>query len=319
MTGIHVDNNLLACTPMTSPMAGRMVDPDTVRLGMHACPIGSYATGIHVGNNLLLCSGMAGGAEIVDSSTERNGMHSCPIGAFISGFHVGNNLLLCTTANVDASTEFVDSGTVSHHMHACPEGMVATGIHVGNNLLACAKLDAALIPRVVDTSTSRRGMHACPPGLPVSGLHVGENLALCGDQYVLRIKSFEARSSTITKGEKTTLSWDVICTAPDCATRIEGGTLVKRGLKTADTLEDSPGQDTTYRLISESGGGSDSLTTSIALRRFRFCFRRTSDSTIEPCTIVEIEAPDVESATAAAQSQCTNCTITKVGCGERCP
>src|SRR5207248_11476582 len=58
MTGIRVDRNQLACTPVSDAQPNATVDGSNgaafQRSGMHACPRG-FVSGIHVDNNLLLC------------------------------------------------------------------------------------------------------------------------------------------------------------------------------------------------------------------------------------------------------------------------
>ena len=189
-------------------------------MGMHACPGGTAVAGIDVNRNFLLCA-IAQGAEIEDVSTQRHGgMPSCPLGRFITGVHAARKILLCTTGPLDLSGETVDTGTQSHGMHACPEGFVMTGLQADTNQLACTRVvNTALIPRFVDTGTQRQKMHACPPGRPVSGIHLTKNWLLCGDQYVVRVNSFNASAA----GQSVSVSWDVTCTDPACIVALAGG------------------------------------------------------------------------------------------------
>jgi hypothetical protein len=314
MTGLHANKNLLACVPLTNPPPARFVDTGTQSMGMHACAGGAVVAGIQAAKNQLLCEDDSSMVEIEDGYTQRNGMHSCPPGRFISGVQIARNLLLCTKGALD-SGEIVDNGTQSHGMHACPEHFVMTGVHASTNQLACTHLPNSFIPRVVDHGTQRQGMHACPPGQPLSGIHVDKNLNLCGDEYVMRVNSINVSQGSIRPGAGVTVSWNVVCTDPQCKVTLSGGAIggtLQPGLYTASKI-DKPNSGTTYTVTAAAGGGIDQKSVSVQIAQkssFTFCLTDPTGNSSE----ITVNAYTLEEAAAQAQAKCGDCVIFPGGC-----
>lgn len=190
MTGLHVQDNKIACAPVPLTIRGirRYVDADNNarvdNIRIHTCPSGPVS-GIHVSRNLLLCgfqTDVNAETVYVDAATQVNGMHSCPWG-FIVGVHLSRNLLLCSREfgnPLDGDETFYKTPSSGTDMPTCPEGMAMNGLHVGKKWITCARVDAPSTQRVLDSGTQREGMHACPLDRPMAGLDVRGNYLICG-------------------------------------------------------------------------------------------------------------------------------------------
>jgi hypothetical protein len=116
MVGVHIDQNVFKCAPLTVPRSGvPFLDatPPTQRNGMHSCPLNSVMVGLHAITNRLLCQALAiHVSEAVDAIPTEDGfpMHVCPAGKTMSGIHVDGNLLNCASGTTDVTGCHVNSG-----------------------------------------------------------------------------------------------------------------------------------------------------------------------------------------------------------------
>lgn len=108
MVGLHVKNDDLLCSKTSASLP--IFDTNTLRLGMHACPVGRAMVGIHERLNILLCSTPSDGRTLLTGQEraaywgDRRGMHACPIGWVMTGVNVNANQFLCTPTSGPGSS-----------------------------------------------------------------------------------------------------------------------------------------------------------------------------------------------------------------------
>lgn len=108
MAGFDEENNNLLCRRVMpegeETFIETSVDSGTVRLGMHACPQGTYMRGVHIEDNRYLCSWDSRHRpeyqrEFEDRGSQDEGMHACPrVGGYptyMTGLHADENRFLC--------------------------------------------------------------------------------------------------------------------------------------------------------------------------------------------------------------------------------
>lgn len=111
MSGFHEKKNDLLCFRQGAPSyvnSGFVDDYNTLRFGMHACPLGMAMVGIHVKDNVLKCAQLHNSLVVQYSEylnydggpNLRYNMHACPEGWVMTGIHVKKNIFLCSQLNI---------------------------------------------------------------------------------------------------------------------------------------------------------------------------------------------------------------------------
>lgn len=130
----------LSVWPSPPVLLPPVVDHDTRRYEMHACPEGRFMSGIHRGNDLLLCEWYGGASgEVIDSGTNRSGVRACPLGYAMTGMHLARNEYACAPLKTD-SEGFYTHGNIHTRlgMGACLKGEVLTGYNADSDTFLCA-------------------------------------------------------------------------------------------------------------------------------------------------------------------------------------
>jgi hypothetical protein len=101
MVGLSGMGDEIVCETLQSPVLETLVDEDTMRVKMHACPTGWYMRGVSDDRALLLCSriGRSMAAERVQDEAEQLGMQVCDPRdekpAFLTGIDGARQGILC--------------------------------------------------------------------------------------------------------------------------------------------------------------------------------------------------------------------------------
>jgi hypothetical protein len=144
----------------------------------------------------------------------------------------------------------------------------------------------------------------------MSGIHVGNNLNLCGDEYQVRVNSVLLSQDPVRPGNAVAISWNVVCSDPNCKVTLIGGT-VGRVIPSSDyngTVFDNPQVETTYTVTASAGGGTDQKSATVHMlpkSAFTFCLSDGHGGSSE----ITVSDYDESDAANQARQQCPTCEI----------